>query len=266
MHLRSVILPLVLVVAAFAPPRPVTLFLAGDSTMAEKKPEKRPETGWGEKLSQYFRDGEVRIVNKAANGRSTRTFIGEGKWREITDSLREGDWVFIQFGHNDESVEKVDRYTPPADFKRNLAVMVAEVRAKHASPVLLTPVRRRKFDASGALVDTHGEYPDLTRAVARELSVPLLDMHASSAAVLTRYGADSSAKLFLQVEPGETPNYPTGVHDNTHFRPLGAEEMARVAVEGIRSLRLGLASYLKAPAATRTSAVGGRATTGSASW
>jgi lysophospholipase L1-like esterase len=245
MHARSLVLSFAILATNAAPTRPVTVYLAGDSTMAEKLPTKRPETGWGEMLGQYFRPDEVRIANRALNGRSTRTFISEGHWTAITDSLVAGDYVFIQFGHNDESPDKVDRYTPPDDFKRNLARMVADVRAKGATPVLFTPVRRRKFDSAGQLEDTHGQYPDLTRAVAAQQHVALIDMHESSAEVLSSYGADSSAKLFLQVEKGENPNYPDGVHDNTHFRPLGAELMARLAVDGIRALHLDLATHLK---------------------
>src|SRR6476620_6233069 len=154
---------------------PITVFLAGDSTMAEKLPTKRPETGWGERLQRSFDSTQVRIENHAKNGRSTRTFISEGLWQEIVDRIKPGDYVFIQFGHNDESKEKVDRYTPPDDYRSNLARMVSDVRAKHGIPVLLTPVRRRKFDATGQLVDTHGEYPDLTRSVATALHVPLID-------------------------------------------------------------------------------------------
>src|SRR4051812_39985697 len=245
MKLRHVVLPLFFVAFPSVAAPPITVWLAGDSTMAEKLPTKRPETGWGEKLQQYFRPEEVRIANRAMNGRSTRTFLSEGRWQAIVDSLAPGDYVFIQFGHNDESKEKVDRYTPPDDFRANLTRMVNDVRAKRGVPVLLTPVRRRKFDDAGHLVDTHGEYPDLTRSVANALHVPLVDMHVSSAEVLQRYGPDSSAKLFLQLEKGENPNYPEGVHDNTHFRPLGAELMARLAVDGIRSALPDLAAHLK---------------------
>ena len=223
----------------------ITVWIAGDSTAAQKLPTKRPETGWGEMFGQYFRPDEVQIANRALNGRSTRTFISEGHWQAIVDSLHAGDYVFIEFGHNDESKDKGDRYTPPDEFKHNLERMVADVRAHQALPVLLTPVRRRKFNAQGELEDTHGDYPGYTISVAKELGVPLIDMHSLSAEVLSSYGADSSAKLFLQVEKGENPNYPDGVHDNTHFRPLGAELMARLAVDGVRQLHLELASHLK---------------------
>ncbi|MEO8625039.1 MAG: GDSL-type esterase/lipase family protein, partial [bacterium] len=150
MRIRSVIIPLAFVTALGRAPAPITVYIAGDSTAAEKLPEKRPETGWGEMLGQYFRADEVRIANRALNGRSTRTFISEGKWRAITDSLNAGDYVLIQFGHNDEVPTKAT-YTPPADFTRNLTLMVNEVRAHKAIPVLLTPVYRRKFDQNGRI-------------------------------------------------------------------------------------------------------------------
>jgi lysophospholipase L1-like esterase len=182
--------------------QPITIYLAGDSTMAQKLPEKRPETGWGEALGQLFRKNSVRVDNRAKNGRSTRTFISEGLWQGIIDSLQKGDWVFIQFGHNDESKEKTDRYTPPGDYRANLIRFINEVRAKKATPVLLTPVMRRRFDDKGVFFDTHGEYPDIVRAVARDYRVPLIDMHRKSEAVLKRYGAEPSRKLFLQLKPG----------------------------------------------------------------
>ena len=243
---RTTCISALLLLTAFAHvPRQVTIWMAGDSTMAEKLATKRPETGWGEMFAQYFKSDEVRIADRALNGRSTRTFISEGHWQNIVDSVKAGDYVFIQFGHNDESVDKTDRYTPPDDFKRNLARMVDDVRASGGLPVLLTPVRRRKFSASGELEDTHGNYPGYTIAVATELKVPLIDMHTSSAEVLRRYGPDSSARLFLQLEKGENPNYPDGVHDNTHFRPLGANLMAQLAVDAIRQQLPDLAVHLR---------------------
>jgi len=250
MNTRVPFLILVLIVLAeaggtSAQPRPITIFLAGDSTMAKKLPEKRPETGWGEMLGEYFQDSKVTVDNRAQNGRSTRTFISERRWQAIVDALRPGDYVFIQFGHNDESKEKVDRYTPPADFRNNLIKFVSEARAKKATPVLLTPVMRRKFDKEGKLQDTHGEYPDIVRSVAAEYKVALIDMHRSSAAVIAKYGAEESRKLFLQLKPNENPNYPNGIEDNTHFNPLGARVMAGLAAKGIREQRLRLARAMK---------------------
>lgn len=243
---RLLLLALPLLLAAVAPVRPITIFLAGDSTMAPKAPDKRPETGWGEMLGQYFQPDDVRIANRAMNGRSSKSFIAEGRWTAIADSLSAGDYVFIQFGHNDESKDKGDRYSTPEEFTANLTRMIGDARAKGAIPVLFTPVERRRFDLSGRLQDTHGLYPGYTRAVARAQRVPLIDMQNASATILRSYGADSSAKLFLHLEKGEHPNYPDGVRDNTHFRPLGAELLAREVVDGIQSLKLGLADHLRA--------------------
>jgi lysophospholipase L1-like esterase len=223
----------------------VTIFLAGDSTMAAKLPEKRPETGWGEMLGRHFKDGKVKIENRAMNGRSTKTFISEGRWQAIVDKLKKGDYVFIQFGHNDESKDKGERYTPPEDYRKNLIRFVSDVRSKGGHPVLLTPVMRRRFDQDGKFYDTHGEYPDIVRAVAAEQRVPLIDMHRTSEVVIVRYGVEDSKKLFLQLKPGENPNYPKGIDDNTHFSPLGAEEMAKLVVDGIRKSKIGLRKFLK---------------------
>lgn len=238
--------------------QPVTIHLAGDSTMAEKLAEKRPETGWGECLQSFFDPQKVRVKNYAKNGRSTRTFISEGLWSALLAQVHDGDYVVIQFGHNDESKEKVDRYTPPEDFRKNLIRFIQDVREKNATPVLMTPLMRRRFDPQAHLQDTHGEYPDIVRSVAAEYRVALIDMHQKSRTVLERYGVEQSRTLFLQLKAGENPNYPNGIEDNTHFSPMGAEIMAGLAVEGIRENKLPLTSFLKEPSgagqATGTSA------------
>jgi lysophospholipase L1-like esterase len=224
---------------------PLTIYLAGDSTMADKLPEKRPETGWGEALQQFFDEKRVRIENHAQNGRSTRTFISENRWANLLAKLKEGDYVFIQFGHNDESREKGDRYTPPDDYRANLVRFVADVRAAKATPILFTPVMRRRFDSAGAFFDTHGIYPDIVRSVASEQKVVLIDMHRKSEEVLKKYGPEESKQLFLQLKPGENANYPNGIEDNTHFSPLGAKIMAQLAVESLKQQHVKLASFLK---------------------
>ncbi|MBW8771152.1 MAG: rhamnogalacturonan acetylesterase [Gemmatimonadetes bacterium] len=233
--------PLVAALAFRAPP--VTVWLAGDSTMAQKQPDKRPETGWGEALQPCFDSSEVRIANRAMNGRSTRSFVAEGRWKAIVDSVQPGDYVFIQFGHNDEKVG-TNNYSSPDDYRRNLVQFVDEVRAKRAQPVLFTPVVRRKFDGA-KLVETHGMYPDAARAAARERGVPLVDMEHASAQLVQQLGADSSRTLWLHLEAGANPNYPNGVHDDTHFNPIGARTMAGLAIDAMRALKLGLAARLR---------------------
>lgn len=240
------IITLLFASVVFTQKQPITVYLAGDSTMAQKTADKRPETGWGEMLAQYFDVGKVKIDNRALNGRSTKSFVAEGRWQAIVDNLKKGDYVFIEFGHNDEKIDKPEIYAAPnTDYRNNLIKFVTEVRAKSAFPVLLTPVMRRKFDKNGIFQDTHGEYPDAVRKVARELKAPLIDMHRKSEAILKDYGAEKSRTLFLQLKAGENPNYPKGVEDNTHFNPTGAAEMAKLAVEAIREQKIGLRKYLK---------------------
>ncbi|HQZ94968.1 MAG TPA: rhamnogalacturonan acetylesterase [Pyrinomonadaceae bacterium] len=222
----------------------LTVFLAGDSTAANKAADRRPETGWGEMLQQHFDPAKVKIDNRALNGRSTKSFVDEGHWQKIVDALKKGDFVFIEFGHNDEKKDKPAVYASPDDYKANLARFIRDVRAKGATPVLMTPVSRRKFE-NEVLVKTHGEYPEAVKAVGKAENAAVIDMESKSAAVMTRYGKDGSTKLFLQLKPGEHPNYPKGVEDNTHFSPLGAEEMAKLAVEGIRENKIMLTKYLR---------------------
>ena len=230
----------------FAQKSPIVVYLAGDSTMAQKADDKRPETGWGEKLQQYFDEKKVKIDNRAMNGRSTKSFIDEKRWQAIVDNLKKGDYVFIEFGHNDEKKDKPEVYAAAnTDYRNNLIKFVTEVRAKKAFPVLLTPVMRRKFDANGVFQDTHGEYPDAVRKVAAELKIPLIDMHLGSEKVLMDLGAENSRTLFLQLKKGENTNYPKGVEDNTHFNPNGAEAMAKLAIAAIKELKIGLRKYLK---------------------
>ena len=238
---------LLLAVLLSARAQPITVWLAGDSTMAQKRPDKRPETGWGEALQSCFDSSEVRIANRAMNGRSTRSFVAEGRWRAIVDSLKPGDYVLIQFGHNDEKVG-TGNYSSPDDYRANLVRFVDEVRARQGHAVLFTPVVRRRFDGA-RLVDTHGQYPDAARAAAREREVPLVDMARTSAELVERLGPDSSRALWLHLEPGANPNYPTGVRDDTHFNPLGAQRMAGLAIDAIRALRLDLAMRLRSCAA-----------------
>jgi lysophospholipase L1-like esterase len=227
---------------AFGAP-PITVWLAGDSTMAQKQPDKRPETGWGEALQPCFDTNEVRIANRAVNGRSTRSFVAEGRWKAIVDSLKSGDYVFIQFGHNDEKVG-TNNYSSPEDYRRNLAQFVDDVRSKGAQPVLFTPVVRRKFEGAH-LMATHGMYPDAARAAARDKGVPLVDMERASAALVEPLGPDSSRALWLHLEAGANPSYPNGVHDDTHFNAVGARMMAGLAIGALRSLEVGLATQLR---------------------
>ena len=174
------------------------------------KPLDLPERGWGMALEAFFQDG-VTVHNHAMNGRSTKSFIDEDRWAKLLADLRAGDFVVIQFAHNDEKKEDPKRYADPANaFRANLRRFIAETRAKGATPLLATPVCRRKFDASGRLVDTHGEYPAAVRAVAQEEKIALLDLERATAAWLQAAGAEPSKKFFMWIEPGTHPKIPDG--------------------------------------------------------
>jgi len=225
--------------------RQTTIFMAGDSTMSIKETKAYPETGWGMPFV-YFFDSSIAIVNKAKNGRSTRTFISEGLWASIIENVKPGDYVFIEFGHNDESKEKVDRYTTPEEYKANLTKFVTETRNKKGFPILLTPVSRRKFDANGTALETHEVYSPLVREVAKEQNVPLIDMDEKSKELLQQMGPENSKLLFNKLAPGEHPNYPDGVDDNTHFNELGARRMAELVLQSLKDMKIGLANHLTA--------------------
>lgn len=205
----------------------IRIFLAGDSTMSIKDRRAFPETGWGMPFVHMW-DSSVTIINLAKNGRSTKSFRAEGLWQQILDAAQPGDHVIIQFGHNDESKDKGDRYSPPDSFKMNLSRFIAEARSKQAIPVLVTPVSRRKFDASGQALPTHAEYSPLVVEVARRENVLLVDLDEKSRALYQRFGPEHSKWLFLQLQPGEHPNHPEGKNDNTHFSELGARLIAQI--------------------------------------
>jgi lysophospholipase L1-like esterase len=225
----------------------IKIYLVGDSTMSQKEIKAYPETGWGMPFT-YFFDSSVTVDNRAKNGRSTRTFIEEGLWNPILQNLKEGDYVFIQFGHNDE-VSTKKSFTTEEEFKKNLSRYVAETRSRKAIPVLLTPAARRNFDSTGRFAGTHEVYSELVRNVAQKEKVDLIDLDQKSKALLQQMGPEPSKLLFNQLLPGEHPNYPKGVTDNTHFNELGARKMAQLVLAGIRELHLELAGRIRKPSA-----------------
>lgn len=235
-------------VLAFALPekKKIKIFLAGDSTIAIKETKAYPETGWGMPFVQFW-DSTVTVVNRAKNGRSTKTFLSEGLWESIMNEAKEGDYVMIQFGHNDESVEKKERYSTPDTFKMNLRRFIKETREKKATPILLTPVSRRKFDKDGIAVETHAAYSALTSEVAKEQNVLFIDLDEKSRALYQQFGTENSKLLFLQLKPGEHPNYPEGKEDNTHFNELGARLIAQLVLKELNGLNLELADRIIKP-------------------
>lgn len=220
----------------------IKVYLIGDSTMANKQVKTYPETGWGMPFSWFF-DQTVTVDNRAQNGRSTKSFIAEKRWDDVEKNLKEGDYVFVQFGHNDEVPTK-KTYTPEDEFKANLVKFITEIRNKKATPVLLTPVARRKFDASGNVQGTHDAYSALVRQVAADQNVPLIDLDKEGQALLQKYGVENSKMLYNHLAPGENPNYPNGKEDDTHFNELGARKIAQIVLADIKILKLELADRI----------------------
>jgi len=219
-----------------------TIYIIGDSTAANKLPKTYPETGWGMDLQSFFKSN-VTVDNRALNGRSTKSFRAEQQWQPVLEKLKPGDYVFIEFGHNDEKVDKPGTGTTLEEFKNNLVDYINEIRGKKAIPVLLTPISRRSFK-NGVLVDTHGYYPNVTRKVSDSLTVPLIDMLVKTESLLKKSGDLSSRKLFNYVDSGHV-NYPNGKKDDTHLSPEGAKKVAGLVAEGIREQKLALAKKLR---------------------
>ncbi|MFI1208334.1 rhamnogalacturonan acetylesterase [Streptomyces sp. NPDC020802] len=208
--------------AAAAPqgrPRERTLFIAGDSTAAQKYADAAPETGWGMALP-FFLQERLTVANHAVNGRSSKSFIDEGRLAAVFAAIRPGDLLLVQFGHNDSKSADPTRYTEPwTTYQDHLRQYVDGARARGARPVLATSVERRKFDAAGNAVGTHGEYPAAMKALAEEEGVALLDIQALSIALWQKLGAEETKKYF---------NWTATEQDNTHFNPPGAIAVARL--------------------------------------
>jgi lysophospholipase L1-like esterase len=241
-------LPLTGRARAQAPPLPdtrPTLFLVGDSTMADKPViPANAERGWGQMLPAFFRE-TLRIENHAVNGRSSKSFLAEDRWAAITNKLRPGDWVIVQFGHNDEKRNDPKRFTEPfGEFKSNLERYLVETRVHGATPILATPVVRRSFDADGQLKDTHGDYVKALREVAADLHAPLLELNARSAEIVQALGPERSKKLYLWVGPDEFPALEKAKEDDTHFCAYGATRICDLAVAEIQKAAPELGRFL----------------------
>ncbi|MEK4053890.1 rhamnogalacturonan acetylesterase [Paenibacillus sp. FSL F4-0087] len=215
----------------------MTVFLAGDSTVTDQPESGYPYCGWGQLLPAQFKH-DVAVDNHAQSGRSSRSFINEGRLDAILEKMKPEDFLFIQFGHNDEKPDP-DRGTEPfTTYKEYLKKYIDAAREAKARPVLVTPVHRRYFADDGTLTDTHGDYIVAVRELAQEEGVPLIDLAERSRILFEQAGIEGSKEDFMWVLPGEYVNFPAGVEDNTHFQERGARRLAMQVAEAIRELRL----------------------------
>jgi lysophospholipase L1-like esterase len=239
-HWSVVIIPLLLSFLLYKK-RHITVYLIGDSTMAYYRSPQFPIEGWGMPFADFF-NSTVTVKNKAEGGESTRTFIEEKLWKPVADSLRPGDYLLIQFGHNDEVPSK-ESYTTEKDYKANLIRFITEAKNKRAHPVLVTPVARRKFDDSGNIQDVHKAYSAIVRNVALEYKVPFIDLNKKSQQLLQELGPEKSKSLFLAL--GENPYYPKDEEDITHFNALGARKIAEIVLAELKALKFEWANRCK---------------------
>ena len=232
-----------------------TIFIIGDSTAADKQnPQTNPERGWGMMLQGHF-DRHVRVSNHAVNGRSSKSFITEGRWQRVLEQLRPGDYVVIQFGHNDEKLDTARHTEPGGTFDENLSRFVREARERKATPILMNAVVRRNFfqasDGSAedealrntkyedeqvnsdTLIDTHGAYLLSPRRVAEQMGVVFIDANRITHDLEQGMGIEGSRRLHMWYRPGEVASIPNGRHDNTHYNVFGARLVAGLLADAI---------------------------------
>ncbi|MSU51626.1 MAG: rhamnogalacturonan acetylesterase [Opitutus sp.] len=242
--LAALVLPALLAAADDAPAKPPRVFLIGGSTMSTFDPP-NPMRGWGQAFGLCFTDPAM-VQNRAASGRSSKSFIDEGRWAAVLAEMSIGDYLVIQFGGgNDGKKEDPKRYTEPRGaYRANLERIVRETRAKGAHPLLATMGAKREWDAAGRFVDPLSEWVEVTRGTARALDVPLLDLRARTVELETNLGPAGSAALRLHLPPGQSANYRNGARDDTHFSEYGATRVAALAAEELRRLGVPLARWL----------------------
>lgn len=252
----SLLLCMLLVLLMSSSTKTTTIFIIGDSTAAEKTHfQTSPERGWGMVLQGCF-DDKIVVENHAVNGRSSKSFIDEGRWQKVLDRIKPGDYVLIQFGHNDEKPDPKRHTDVGSTFDDNLRRYVREAREKGAQPVLLNAVARRCWYVekdtndddeklrdkvftsddkinSDTLVDTHGAFARVPRLIAQEMNVPFVDATKITHDIETSLGAIGSRKIHMWYKPGEIETMPKGRQDNTHYNIYGAHVVANALVDVI---------------------------------
>ncbi|MCM3439712.1 rhamnogalacturonan acetylesterase [Metabacillus halosaccharovorans] len=223
----------------------IHIYLIGDSTVSTYKPKLAPRMGWGQKLNDFFHERVV-VHNASIPGRSSKSFYDEGRFQKVKREISQGDYLFIQFGHNDAKKADVKRYTDPfTTYKMYLKKYIDEAREKGAIPILVTPVERRNFSKQGNIIDSHGNYPSAMKQLAVEENVELIDLTTKSKQLFNKIGPENTKKLFLWLEPFEYKHFPEGKKDNTHLQEQGAYTIASLIVEGLVEINSPLKEYVK---------------------
>lgn len=223
------------------------IYMIGDSTMADMPVvPAHPGRGWGQLLKDYVKE-EKALSNCARSGHSSKSFLETGCWQPVYDRIKPNDFVIIQFGHNDQKREDSKRYTKPeGDYRENLLRYIDQTRRKGGFPILATPICRRRFNENGEFCDTHADYPDVVRTLARSHEVPLTDLHHHSKLLIQEAGVEMSKRIFLWIAPGEYESLPEGKQDDTHLSEHGARMICILALGDLRRLDLQLVELLRA--------------------
>ena len=222
-----------------------TVYLASDSTVQTYDSYWKPQAGWGQMIDRFFTE-DVNIDNRAIGGRSSRSFISEGRLDVILSEIKPGDYLLLQWGHNDATYTRPERYVSEADFPSYIKMYIDGVRQRGANPVLVTPVARRSFDtATGIFNISFGGYRQKMMELSQSMKVPLIDLGLKSKLFLDNFGAEGSKSIFLHVPAGIYGAFPNGSADDTHYQEFGAIQMARLVSEGVKELNLGIAQFVK---------------------
>jgi lysophospholipase L1-like esterase len=221
-----------------AGPKTPTVWVIGDSTASLYTADLFPRMGWAQPLPDFFAPACATIQDKALSGRSSKSFFDEGAWTPIRDALRAGDTVLIQFGHNDEKSDDPTLFTDPfTTYEQYLSIYIDDSKAKGATPILLTSINRNKWSA-GLLSDTHGNYPVAVRQLAAARQVSLVDMTALTKSYFERIGQAATTLLFMDLAPGQFPNYPAGNVDDTHLQEVGARLIGQMTLADLSRQKL----------------------------
>ena len=219
----------------------ITLYLCGNSTVVDQDYE--PWASWGQMIPRWF-DDCVAVANYAESGETASTFISAGRLKKILSLIKQGDYIFIEFGHNDQK-QKFPGAGAYYNFATCLKQFVDEARLRGATPVFITPTQRRSFNAEGKIQETHGDYPDAMRWVAQRERVQVIELHDATRTFYEQLGVEGSKQAFVHYPANSYPNQPTALADNTHFNPYGAYEISKMVVEGMKRLQLPIVSHLR---------------------
>lgn len=220
----------------------IIVYLAGNSTVTDQQYE--PWAAWGQMLPRFFKPGKISVANYAESGGFLKSFMAENRLKKILSVIKPGDYVFIQFAHNDQKPQSSAYVEPFTGYKEYLKLFISEVRKQNAIPVLVTPMHRRSFDDNGKIINTHGDYPEAMRRTAKEENVSLIDLHEMSKILFEALGIEGSKKAFVHYPAGTFPGQEEEYKDNSHFNNYGAYQLAKCIVEGIKANKLDIAKYL----------------------